>query len=93
MMPLSLCQYFPVWLQYQMGMVRMEGRAKVAIEVEVVIGVAGVLTEGEVARMAGGVVVSEAMVVVVTHQSPISHLVLLIADKLTGSLTASAPWM
>ena len=76
-----------------MEVVRMEGRAKVAIEVEVVIGVAGVQTEGEVARVAGGVVVSEAMVVVVTHQSPISHLVFLIADKLTGSMTASAPWM
>ena len=75
-----------------MGVVRMEGRAKVAIEVEVVIGVAEVQPEGEVARMAGGVVVSEAMVVVVTHQSPISHLVLLIADKLTGSMTVSAPW-
>ena len=76
-----------------MGVVRMEGRAKVAIEVEVIIGVAEVQTEGEVARMAEGVVVPEAMVVVATHQSLISHLVLLIAVKLTGSLIASAPWM
>ena len=76
-----------------MEVVRIVGRAKVEIEVEVVIGVAEVQTEGEVARVAGGVVVPEAMVVVATHQSLISHLVLLIADKLTGSLTASAPWM
>ena len=54
---------------------------------------AEVQTEGEVARMAEGVVVPEAMVVVATHQSLISHLVLLIAVKLTGSLIASAPWM
>ena len=90
MMPLSLCQHFQVWLQYQMGVVRMEGRAKVAIEVEVVIGVAGVQTEGEAAIVAGVVVGSEAMVVVVTSQSPITHLVLLIAGKLTGSMTVSA---
>ena len=75
-----------------MEVVRMEGRAKVAIEVEVIIGVAEVQTEGEVARMAEGVVVPEAMVVVATHQSLISHLVLLIADKLTGSMTVSALW-
>ena len=76
-----------------MEVVRIVGRAKVEIEVEVVIGVAEVQTEGEVARMAEGVVVPEAMVVVATHQSLISHLVLLIAVKLTGSLIVSAPWM
>ena len=76
-----------------MEVVRMVGRAKVEIEVEVVIGVAEEQTEGEVARMAEGVVVPEAMVVVATHQSLISHLVRLIAVRLTGSLIASAPWM
>ena len=76
-----------------MGMARMEERAKVVMEVEAVTGVAGARTEGEAAIVAGVVVGSEAMVVVVTNQSPISHLVLLIADKLTGSMTASAPWM
>ena len=75
-----------------MEVVRMVGRAKVEIGVEAVIGVAEVQTEGEVARVAGGVVVPEAMVVVATHQSLISHLVLLIADKLTGSMTVSALW-
>ena len=73
-------------------MARMEVRAKVVIEVEGVTGVAGVQTEGEAAIVAGVVVVSEAMVVVVTNQSPTSHLVLLIAAKLTGSLTVSALW-
>ena len=76
-----------------MEVVRMVGRAKVEIEVEVVIGVAEVQTEGEVARMAEGVVVPEAMVVVATHQSLNSHLVPLIVVKLTGSLIVSAPWM
>ena len=76
-----------------MEVVRIVGRAKVETEVEVVRGVAEVLTEGEVARMAEGVVVPEAMVVVATHQSLNSHLVLLIVVKLTGSLIVSAPWM
>ena len=75
-----------------MGMARMEVRAKVVIEVEVVTGVAGVQTEGEAAIVAGVVVVSEAMVVVVTNQSPTSHHVLLIAAKLIESLTVSALW-
>ena len=92
-MPQNLCPHFPAWLQYQMEVVRIVGRAKVETEVEVVRGVAEVLTEGEVVRMAEGVVGPGAMVVVATHQSLISHLVLLIAVKLTGSLIASAPWM
>ena len=90
MVQLNLCQHFPAWPQCQMA--RMEVRAKVVIEVEGVTGVAGVQTEGEAAIVAGVVVVSEAMVVVVTNQSPTSHLVLLIADKLTGSMTVSALW-
>ena len=90
MIQLSLCQHSPAWPQCQMA--RMEVRAKVVIEVEGVTGVAGVQTEGEAAIVAGVMVVSEAMVVVVTHQSLTSHLVLLIAAKLIESLTASALW-
>ena len=92
-MPQNLCPHFPAWLQYQMEVVRIVGRAKVETEVEVVIGVAEVLTEGEVARMAEGEVGPEAMVVVATHQSLNSHRVPLIVVKLTGSLIVSAPWM
>ena len=90
MIQLSLCQHSPAWPQCQMA--RMEVRAKVVIEVEGVTGVAGVQTEGEAAIVAGVVVVSEAMVVVLTHQSPTSHLVRLIAAKLIESLTVSALW-
>ena len=68
----------------------MEERAKVVMEVEAVTGVAGAQTEGEAAIVVGVVVGSEAMVVVVTSQSPITHLVLLTAGKLTGSMTVSA---
>ena len=92
MIQLSLFQHSPAWPQCQMGIARMEVRAKVVIEVEGVTGVAGVQTEGEAAIVAGVVVGSEAMVVVVTNQSPTSHLVLLIAAKLIESLTVSALW-
>ena len=71
----------------------MVGRVKVETEVEVIREGAEVRTEGEVARMAEGVVGPEAMVVVATHQSLNSHLVPLIVVKLTGSLIVSAPWM
>ena len=92
MIQLSQCQPSPAWLQCQTGMARMEERAKVVMEEEAVTGVAGAQTEGEAAIVAGVVVVPEAMVVVVTNQSPTSHLVLLIADKLIESLTVSALW-
>ena len=92
-MPQNLCPHFPAWLQYQMEVVRIVGRAKVETAVEVVRGVAEVLTEGEVVRMAEGVVGPGAMVVVRTHQSLNSHPVPLIVVRLTGSLIVSAPWM
>ena len=70
----------------------MEERAKVAMEVEAVTGVAGAQTEGEAAIVAGGVVGSKAMVMVVTSKGPITHLVPLTAGKLIESLTVSALW-
>ena len=90
MVQLRLFQHYPAWPQCQMA--RMEVRAKVVIEVEGVTGVAGVQTGGEAVIVVGVRVVSEAMVVVATHQSLTSHLVRLIAVTLTESLTVSAPW-
>ena len=90
MVQLRLSQHYPAWPQCQIA--RMEVRAKGVIEVEGVTGVAGVQTGGEAVIVAGVRVVSEAMVVVVTHQSLTSHLVRLIAAKLIESLTVSALW-
>ena len=90
MIQLSQCQPSPAWLQCQTGMARMEERAKVVMEEEEVTGVAGAQTEGEAAIVAGVVVGSKAMVVVVTSKSPITHLVPLTAGKHIGSMTASA---
>ena len=69
----------------------MVGRVKVETEVEVIREVAEVRTEGEVVRMAEGVVGPGAMVVVATHQSLNSHPVPLIVVRLTGSSIVNAP--
>ena len=87
-----------------MEVVRIVGRVKVETGVEVVRGVAEVLTEGEVVRMAEGVVGPREMVAMVAMVAMVvmvamvamvaslnSHPVPLIVVRLTGSLIVNAP--
>ena len=84
-----------------MEVVRIVGRVKVETEVEVIRGVAEVRTEGEVVRMAEGVVGPGAMVAMVAMVVMVamvamvaslnSHPVPLIVVRPTGSLIVNAP--